>query len=147
MAASDARNDPYRGFNFVIEIDNIPRGGFSEAGGLTAEGDSVDYREGNDIQANVRKLPGLRKYTNITLKRGYTKDKTLWQWYTNIMNGEPDRRNVTVVLLNEKREAVLRWHAEAAWINKIEGPALKASSNDVMMESVELVHEGLTLEA
>ena len=145
--ATDQRNDPYRGFNFLIEIDNVARGGFAEAGGLTAEGDSVDYREGTDKQANVRKLPGLRKYTNITLKRGYTQDKTLWRWYTNIMNGVVDRRNVTVVLLNERREAVLRWHAESAWINKIEGPALKAASNDVVMESVELVHEGLTLES
>jgi phage tail-like protein len=144
--ATDARNDPYRGFNFVIEIDNVARGGFAEAGGLTAEGDSVDYREGTDLQSNVRKLPGLRKYSNITLKRGYTQDKTLWQWYTNIANGVDDRRNVTLVLLNERREAVLRWHAESAWINKIEGPSLKAASNDVSMESIELVHEGLTLE-
>ena len=145
--ATDSRNDPYRAFNFVLEIDNIAKGAFSEVGGLTAEGDSVDYREGTDLQSNVRKLPGLRKYTNVTLKRGYTQDKTLWQWYTNIMNGEPDRRNVTITLLNERREAVLRWHAENAWINKIEGPSLKASSNDVAMESLELVHEGLTLES
>ena len=144
--ATDDRMDPYRGFNFVIEIDNIPRGGFSEVGGLTAEGDSVDYREGTDLQSNVRKLPGLRKYSNITLKRGYTQDKTLWQWYSNVVNGVADRRNVTVVLLNERREAVLRWHAENAWINKIEGPSLKAASNDVVMESVELVHEGLTID-
>lgn len=144
--ATDKRDDPYRGYNFVLEIDNVPRGAFSEVGGLTAEGDSVDYREGTDLQSNVRKLMGMRKYANLTLKRGYTQDKTLWQWYTNVMNGVPDRRNVTVVLLNERREAVLRWHAENAWINKIEGPALKASSNDVAMESMELVHEGLTLE-
>jgi phage tail-like protein len=145
--AIDDRNDPYRGFNYVIEIDSVPRGGFAEAGGLTADGDAVDYREGTDLRPNVRKLPGLRKYTNITLKRGYTSDRTLWEWYANVVNGVDDRRNVTLVLLNERREAVLRWHAESAWINKIEGPALKASSNDVAMESVELVHEGLTLEA
>ncbi|MBP1202415.1 phage tail-like protein [Duganella sp. 1411] len=144
--ATDQRNDPYRGYNFVLEIDNLPKGAFSEVGGLTAEGDSVDYREGTDLQSNVRKLMGMRKYTNLTLKRGYTQDKALWQWYTNIMNGVPDRRNVTIVLLNERREAVLRWHAENAWINKIEGPSLKASSNDVAMESMELIHEGLTLE-
>ncbi len=145
--ATDQRNDPYRAFNFVIEIDGVARGAFSEVGGLTAEGDSTDYREGTDVQPNVRKLVGLRKYTNITLKRGYTADKVLWQWYTNIFNGMPDRRNVTIVLMNERREAVLRWNAENAWINKIEGPAPKASGNDVAMESVELVHEGLTLEA
>lgn len=144
--ATDQRTDPYRGYNFVLEIDNVPKGAFAEVGGLTADGDSVDYREGTDVQPNVRKLTGLRKFVNLTLKRGYTQDKALWQWYVNIMNGVNDRRNVTIVLLNERREAVLRWHAENAWINKIEGPALKASSNDVAMESLELVHEGLTLE-
>lgn len=144
--ATDQRIDPYRAFNFVLEIDGVPRGAFSEVGGLTAEGDSADYREGTDVQPNVRKLVALRKYTNITLKRGYTADKSLWQWYTNIFNGMPDRRNVTIVLMNERREPVLRWNAENAWINKIEGPALKASGNEVAMESVELVHEGLTLE-
>ena len=144
--ATDQRIDPYRAYNFVLEIDGVPRGAFSEVGGLTAEGDSADYREGTDVQPNVRKLVALRKYTNITLKRGYTADKALWTWYTNIVTGLPDRRNVTIVLMNEQRQAVLRWHAENAWINKIEGPALKASGNEVAMESVELVHEGLTLE-
>lgn len=145
--ANDQRIDPFRAYNFVLEIDNIARGAFSEVGGLTAEGDSVDYREGSDVQSNVRKLIGMRKYTNLTLKRGYTPDKSLWQWYTNIVNGIADRRNVTITLMNERREPVLRWHAENAWINKIEGPAFKASGNDVAMESLELVHEGLTLES
>ncbi len=144
--ADDQRNDPYRGYNFVLEIDKVARGTFAEVGGLSAEGDAVDYREGSDLQSNVRKLTGLRKYTNITLKRGYTADKSLWQWYMNIVNGVADRRNVTIVLMNEARQPVLRWNAEAAWINKIEGPGLKASGNEVAMESVELVHEGLTIE-
>lgn len=144
--ATDKRNDPFRAYNFSIEIDGIPRGAFSEVGGLTAEGDPVDYREGTDLQQNVRKLVGLRKYTNLTLKRGYTQDNSLWQWYSNIMNGRPDRRNVTIVLMNEARDPVMRWHAENAWINKIEGPAFKANGNEVAMEAVELVHEGLTLE-
>jgi phage tail-like protein len=144
--ATDKRNDPYRACNFAIEIDGIPSGAFSEVSGLTADGDAVDYREGTDLQHNVRKLVGLRKYTNLTLKRGYTPDNTLWQWYGNIMNGQPDRRNVTIVLMNEAREPVLRWHAENVWPNKIEGFSGKASGNEVAMESVELVHEGLTLE-
>jgi phage tail-like protein len=144
--ATDKRNDPFRAFNFSIEIDGVARGAFSEASGLTAEGDPVDYREGTDLQQNVRKLVGLRKYTNLTLKRGYTQDNSLWQWYGNIMNGQPDRRNVTIVLMNEARAPVLRWHAENAWINKIEGPSFKANGNEVAMESIELVHEGLTLE-
>ena len=144
--ATDERDDPYRAFNFQLVIDGVPKGGFSEASGLTADGDPADYREGTDRQANVRKLVGLRKYSNITLKRGYTQDKALWRWYVNIMNGIPDRRNVTIVLMNEQRQPVLRWHAENAWVNKVEGPSFKASGNEVAMESVDLVHEGLTLE-
>jgi phage tail-like protein len=144
--ATDSRNDPFRGYNFVVEIDNVARAGFSEVSGLTADGDSVDYREGTDLQPNVRKLMCLRKFGPVTCKQGMTQDKSLWQWYTNIVNGEPDRRNVTIVLLNERREAVVRWHVENAWINKIEGPSLKAAGNEVAMESVELVHEGLTIE-
>lgn len=144
--ANDQRIDPYRAYNFQLEIDNLPRGAFSEVSGLTAEGDAVDYREGSDSQPSVRKLVGLRKYTNLTLKRGYTADGSLWGWYNNIVNGVPDRRNVTIVLMNEQRQPVLRWHAENAWINKIEGPTFKATGNEVAMESVEIVHEGLTLE-
>jgi phage tail-like protein len=140
------RHDPYRSFNFSLEIDRIPRGAFSECSGLTSEGDAVDYREGTDLQPNVRKLVGLRKYTNITLKRGYTKDRTLWDWYKEIHDGKPDRRNVTITLMNEERAAVMRWHAENVWINKIEGPSFKASANEVAIESIELVHEGLTIE-
>ena len=145
MATPD-RRDPYRSFNFELLIDNIPRAAFSEATGLTAEGDAVDYREGDEKQNSVRKLVGLRKYTNITLKRGYTQDKSLWLWYREILNGVQDRRNVTIVLLNEARQPVLRWHAANAWLNKIEGPGLKASGNEVALESVEIVHEGLTLD-
>lgn len=144
--ATAERRDPYRSFNFQIEIDGVPVGAFSEVTGLTAEGDAVDYREGTDVQSNVRKLPGLRKYTNLTLKRGYTQDKSLWRWHMNIVNGTVDRRNVTIVLMNEARNPVLRWHAENAFINKIEGPSLKASGNEVAMESVEIVHEGLTID-
>ncbi len=144
--ATDQRIDPYRAFNFVLEIDGIPKGAFSEVSGLATEIDSVDYREGTDKQPIARKLAGQAKTTNIVCRRGYTVDKSLWQWYVNVFNGQPDRRNVTIVLMNERREQVLRWNAENAWIHKIEGPALKASGNDVAMESMELVHEGLTLE-
>lgn len=143
--ATGERRDPYRSFNFEVIVDGV-RSAFSECSGLTADGDAVDYREGTDMQPNVRKLMGLRKYTNLTLKRGYTQDNSLWQWYTNIANGIADRRNVTITLMNEERKAVIRWHAENAWINKIEGPGFKASSNEVSVESVDLVHEGLTME-
>jgi phage tail-like protein len=141
-----ARVDPFRAFNFRIEIDGLAVGSFSECSGLSTDGDSVDYREGTDVPLTVRKLMGLRKYGNITLKRGYTPNRDLWDWYRNIVNGLADRRNGTIVLMDEERRDVMRWSIENAWINKIEGPSFKASGNELAMESVELVHEGLMLE-
>lgn len=141
------RTDPFRSFNFRVEIDGLSVGSFSECSGLSSEGDAVEYREGTDIPLTVRKLVGLRKYMNITLKRGYTQNRDLWEWYTNIVNGVPDRRSGTVILMDEERNDVLRWNFENAWVNKIEGPTFNASGNEVAIESVEIVHEGLTLES
>lgn len=144
--ATGQRMDPYRAFNFRIEIDGLTVGNFSECSGLSSEGDAVEYREGTDIPLTVRKLVGLRKYTNITLKRGYTQNAELWTWYSNITNGVPDRRNGSIILMDEERNDVMRWNIENAWINKIEGPSFNASGNEIAIESVEIVHEGLTLE-
>lgn len=144
--ATDKRNDPFRTFNFEVQIEGTPVAAFSEVSGLTAEGDPVDYREGTDPANNVRKLVGLRKFTNITLKRGYTQNDTLWRWYVNIANGVRDRRNGSIVLRDEAHTPVLRWNFENAWVNKIEGPTMNATSNEVGIEAVELCHEGLTME-
>jgi phage tail-like protein len=144
--ATDTRKDPFRGFNFRVEIDGFTVAAFSEVSGLTADGDPADYREGTDPDNWVRKLTGLRKFVNIVLKRGYTQDDTLWQWYQRIAQGLPDRRNGSVVLMNEAHRDVMRWNFQNAWINKIEGPGLKASGNEISIESMELCHEGLMLE-
>jgi phage tail-like protein len=144
--ATGARNDPYRGFNFRLEVDGLTIAAFSEVSGLVAEGDPVDYREGADMVNSARKLPGLRKYGNITLKRGYTQNKELWAWYRNIANGDPDRRNGAIVLMDEAHKDVLRWNFRNAWPNKVEGPSFNATGNEVAMESVELVHEGLDID-
>ena len=94
----------------------------------------------------MRKLVGLRKYTNITLKRGYTQDNVavgLVQQHRQRRRRPAQRHHRAD---ERARQPVMRWHAENAWINKIEGPSFKASGNEVAIESVELVHEGLTIE-
>lgn len=144
--ATDTRIDPYRGFNYIVEINNAEVAAFSEVSGLTAEGDSADYREGNEPENHVRKLTGLRKYSNLTLKRGYTKNDLFWKWYANIASGQDDRRQVTVILRNEAHENVMSWIAENTWINKIEGPSLNATGNEIAVESIELVPEKITME-
>jgi phage tail-like protein len=144
MATGD-RNDPYRGFNFRVEIDNVTVGSFSEVSGLSSDGDVVEYRNGDDVRLSVRKLPGLRKVSNITLKRGYTTNNELWKWRESIVNGVADRRDGAIILMDEERRDVLAWEFEDAWIHKIDGPALNAKGNEVAMESVELVVETLRL--
>jgi phage tail-like protein len=146
MAETDSRTVPFCSYNFAVEIDGLAVAAFSEVSGLTAEGDPVDYREGTDPVNNVRKLIGLRKYSNIMFKRGYTQNSTLWDWYKRIAEGQPDRRNGSVVLMNEAHRPVMRWNFDNAWINKIEGPGLNASNNEVAIENMELCHEGLSFE-
>jgi phage tail-like protein len=146
MSSSIPRVDPYRTFNFRVEIDNSPVASFSEVSGLAAEGDSVDYREGKDQANSVRKLVGLRKYGVITLKRGYTKDSTLWDMYTLTATGSPNaRRNGTIVLRDETQTDVLFFHFTNAFVNKIEGMKGTASANEVAIESAELVIETLIM--
>src|SRR6478735_11179381 len=100
MAATGDRNDPYAAFNFIVEIDGNTAAGFSEVSGLESDSDVIEYRNGNE-GITKRKLPGLNKFSNITLKRGFTKDLDLWKWRKSVMDGNPDRRTGAIVLLNE----------------------------------------------
>jgi phage tail-like protein len=141
------RQDPFRTFNFRLEIDGIDVAAFSDVKGLQSDGEIADYRTGVDIPLTNRKLPGLRKFGPISLSRGMVKDATLWDWYRNIVSGKPDRRNGTVVLMDEQRSDVLRWNFESAWPNKMQVSDFKASGNEVAVETIELVVENITLEA
>lgn len=134
------RVDPYRGFNFRVEIDGIQEAGFRECSGLDATTDPVDYREGTDAN-HVRKLTGLNKFSPITLKRGITDSKTLWEWRQTVISGKTNRKNVSIVLFNEAQEEKLRWNLREAWPSKWTGPSFNATSNEVAIETLEIVHE------
>jgi phage tail-like protein len=140
------RKDPYRGFNFRVEIDNTAVAGFRECSGLSFTTDPVEYREGTDVPLHPRKLQGMRKFANLTLKQGFTDNQDLWKWYKNILNGVNDRRNGAVILQDEQHRDVLRWNFENGWICKYEGPAMNATANDVALQSVEICVEQVTLE-
>jgi phage tail-like protein len=144
MPATGDRNDPYLAFNFIVEIDGVIVAGFAECGGLTTETDIVEYRNG-DEDITVRKLPGKAKYTNITLKRGYTDSRELWEWRRQVIIGRTQRRPGTIQLLNEAREPALKWNFREGWPSKWEGPAFNAKNNDTAIESMEIAHEGLEL--
>jgi len=122
---------------------------FSEVSGLTMEAEIVEYRGGADPQLNTRKQPGLKKFSNVTLKRGIAPAEAgngLFDWYNTILGGTVSRRNVTVSLLNETRDPVMTWKIKEAWPVKIEGPGLKSTGTDVAIESVEFACEGIDIE-
>jgi len=145
MAETSSRNDPYAAFNFLVEIDGVTVAGFSECSGLSSETDPIEYREGKE-DITVRKLPGLVKYSNITLKRGFTQGKELWQWRKQVLDGKTQRRSGTVTLLDEARKPALRWNFREGWPRKLDGPTLNAKTNEVAIETLEIAHEGLVVE-
>lgn len=140
------RRDPFKSYSFLVEIDGIASAAFKSVSGLGAEAEVIEYREGSDPVSSSRKLPGRVKYSNVTLKRGITASRDLWQWWKTVADGNVQRRNVAIVLLDDARTPVLRWLLRNAWVAKIEASELEAAKNEVAVESVELAHEGLELE-
>ena len=136
------RSDPYGNYNFHVEIDGISRAAFREASGFDSSVDVVEYREGGDPRT-TRKLPGMAKYANIVLKRGVTDDARLWQWHLDVVNGNFERKNGSVVLLDNAGQEKVRWNFTRAWPAKWTGPDLTAEGNAVAIETLELAHEGL----
>jgi phage tail-like protein len=140
------RKDPFRGYNFKLEIDGISRNGFRECSGLDASTDSVDYREGTEKGNIARKLSGLNKYSNITLKGGITDDHSLWDWRKQVIEGKMSnvRKNGSIVLMNEAGEEQLRWNFVNGWPTKWTGPSFNATASEIAVETLEIVHEGVT---
>jgi phage tail-like protein len=134
------RIDPYRGYNFLVEIDGITQAGFQEVSGLDASTDAIEYREGNDPN-HARKLPGMHKYSAISLKRGITDSDELWKWYRTVVEGKPERRNGSIILLDDTGQEKIRWNFANAWPTKWTGPSFNSTSNAVAVETLEIAHE------
>lgn len=136
------RKDPYRAFNFLVELEGITRAGFREASGLDTSADAVEYREGGEA-ITARKLPGLVKYSNITLKWGISDDHELWDWHYKVLQGKVERKNGSIILLDETGAEKVRWNFRNAWPTKWSGPTFNATGDEVAIETLEIVHEGV----
>jgi phage tail-like protein len=142
-------NYPLPVFHFSVSLGGGAPIGFSEVSGLSQEVQAIEYRDGLMSSTTLPlKSPGLKKAGNITLKRGMlTGNNDLYNWLNN--NGGPgvDRRDLTITLLNDENNPVFVWSIAQAWPVKVEGPGLKATGNETAIESIELVHEGITLKS
>ncbi|MEA2894752.1 MAG: hypothetical protein QOJ84_367 [Bradyrhizobium sp.] len=144
-----ARIDPFRNFRFRLEIDNITQAGFSEVAIAETTIEAVDYRDGTD-PPHVRKLSGLTKYGNITLKSGMTAGANaldLFKWHADVSAGQikDKRKKVVIVVQDESGDegAGARFVITDAWPVKYDPSDLNGKGNEVMIELLELANEGI----
>ena len=139
-----ARVDPYRNSRFLLEIDGISQAGFREATISESTQDPIEYREGNE-PPTVRKIPGLIKYGNVTLKWGVTDSLDLYNWRKSIEDGKvkDNRKKIAVVLMDDQGNAKARWEFSQAWPTKYHAPDLNATANEIAIETLEIAHESM----
>jgi phage tail-like protein len=136
------RKGPYLSFRFLVEIEGLVVGGFSEVSGLQAETQVEEYREGG-VNDFIHRLPKETRYQNITLKRGITDSDALWKWHQNVVNGRVVRKSGYIILLDSEGNETWRWSFIDAYPTKWVGPDLKGDSSTVAFETIELVHNGI----
>lgn len=141
MAASE-RKDPYLGCRFLVEVDDLKVGGFSEVSGLEMEVDTEDYQEGG-VNNYVHKLPKGMKYPNLVLKRGVIDSDMFWKWQEDVVNGKIEQKSGRIILLDSEGNVKWTWTFEDVYPIKWTGPDFKADNSAVAIESLELVHKGI----
>ncbi len=138
--------DPLVGFNFMLELEGAVAGYFTECSGIGSENEVIEQKvvdkQGHEM---IRKIPGRLKFTDITLKRGITSDLKIWEWREMAVTGKikDARKNCTITMLSRDYNPVATWHFANAWPSKVTGPSLKADSNEIGVEEVTIVHEGM----
>jgi phage tail-like protein len=141
---------PLPKFHFLVEWGDGLSTGFTEVTGLSVETEAIEYRHGANPEYHKTKQPGLKKYGNITLKRGtFEKDNEYFKWWNETKffeeKGAKFRRTLTIKLLNENHEPIITWQVKNAWPTKVQSADLKADANEIAIETIELAHEGVEI--
>lgn len=139
-------NYPLSKFHFQVEWGGT-KIGFTEVSGLDVETEVIEYRHGQSPEFSKIKMPGMQKFSNITLKRGtFQSDNEFYKWFNTVKLNTIERRDITIKLLNEEHDPIVVWKVKNAWPTKVQSTDLKADGNEVAIESMELVHEGLVIQ-
>jgi phage tail-like protein len=144
IAMPRIQGEPLGNFRFTVEAEGFASTGFAEMSGLEIETEVIEYRDGNNV-GDVRKIPGLNKAGDITLKRGVATSFELWDWYKTVLNRKPQRRDVVISLLNEDLEPSAQWRLFNAWPRKYVGPVLNAQGNQIAIEELVIVSERIEM--
>jgi phage tail-like protein len=142
-AAAGTYTDPYRAFNFKLEIGGVTEGHFTEVTGLGARINPISYREAGNSQV-VHYVPGRVEYSEVTLSYGVTRSRELFDWFKTGVVGHVQRKNLSIVLFDaDGTTEVMRWNLVNAWATEWRGSILDAHSQEVAIESLTLVCESL----
>jgi phage tail-like protein len=142
-ATTGAVVDPYRSYNFKVEIQGVTEGHFSECSGVAASIQAIRYREGGGGNV-VRRLPGQVEYSDVTLRFGLTKSRDLWDWFQTAATGKVLRKNVSIVLMEtDGTTEAMRWNLINAWPSAWHGAPLDALGREVAIATLVLVYESL----
>jgi len=132
-------------FHFKVTWDDKELA-FTEVSGLDVETEVVEYREGSSPEYSKIKMPGMQKFSNITMKRGTFKgDNGFYEWWNTVKLNTIGRKTISISLLNEEHDPVVTWNIKSAWPIKVQSTDLKGDGNEVAIESIEIAHEGLTI--
>ncbi|QCX00958.1 phage tail protein [Aggregatimonas sangjinii] len=136
---------PLTKFHFRVDW-NGNKIGFTEVTGLDFQVEPIEYREGSSPEYHKIKMPGMHKFSNVTLKRGtYSGDIDFYNWMKTINLTTVERRDITISLLNEEHEPVMTWGIKNAFPIKVQASDFKADGNEIAVETLELAHEGLKI--
>tara|TARA_B100001287_G_C22681304_1_gene530570 strand:+ start:2963 stop:3394 length:432 start_codon:yes stop_codon:yes gene_type:complete len=137
---------PLPGFHFSVDLGGTIIN-CSEVSGLDIELDVIEYRDGNSPTFSTQKMSGLRKSSDVTVKKGvFADDDEYYTWFNAVNMNTPERKDVTISLLDEEHSPVMTWKLVNAWPKKIASPDMKSDSSEVALETIEIAHEGLTIE-
>lgn len=140
---ADAMVYPFKKYNYEVKIDGINVAGFSEVSSTDITIDPIEYREGNMKAKTAGKQPGIVKYGNVTLKWGMTESMDLYNWAQEVAEGKIERKTITITLCDDVQAAVASWELIGAWPTKYTAADMNATSNEIAIESMEFVTEGM----
>ena len=136
---------PLPKFHFQVKWDAEVMS-FQEVSGLDIEAQPIEYRHGDSPEFSTIKMPGIKKFGNVTMKKGVFKsDNKFWDWFNQIKMNTIKRVPVTISLLDESGAPTMVWTLANAWPTKLTGTDLKSDGNEVSIESIEITHEGITI--
>lgn len=145
MPQTGQRKDPLVSFSFYVDIQGTVVGTFRECSGMGSETELVEAKESDKGKLVYMKIPGALKWENISLKRGITDSMDIWKWRKQVEQGDVKgaRKNGSIIMYDQTNSEIARWNFISGWPRKVSGPNFNAQNNEIGIEELEIVHEGI----